>query len=426
MLPSRLQIGGWALLLLWGVVCALLSLDKGLVLLPLLGWVLFLAVAGWRLWRAPLAFSLERRGERVAGLNQPYVMCLRVQSLASQALHCSLYDHYPLHFQTDEMPITRVFAPMQGVEVVYRLLPKQRGEFCFAGVQLRYQSRFGLWIRAVFLPLTLQGKTYPLAAASSRQALESVREKAVGHSYQRWQQQGQGDFSHLRDYQAGDSLRHLDYKALARLARPMTKVFYHEQAQPVVLLLDQSRRMKGLFDEALQAAVLLAHGVLYQGDELRLQTFSADENHWLVLRRKSGMYGRLMEQLCSLQADDYPPNYVAACQRFYRRGTQKSLVILLTVLQAGDGEALRRSVRLLKRRHDVVVISLQPPYLYQPIVVNDLISAAAIGARDGYYQQFEATQKALKAERVAFFSCAPEHLRAQIINVYLRHKQQVS
>jgi uncharacterized protein (DUF58 family) len=47
----------------------------------------------------------------------------------------------------------------------------------------------------------------------------------------------------VRSYQAGDDLRHLDWRATARSGRPMTKVFVQEQARRLFLLIDRRPSM---------------------------------------------------------------------------------------------------------------------------------------------------------------------------------------
>lgn len=425
MLPSRLQLWGWSVIVVWAFACAVADKGAWLALMPLFIWFAVLLVSGWIVWRAPIAINVQREAERVAAVGQPYVMTLMVQSNIQRPCTVALYDHYPDDFVSDEMPVSLTLETHRIAKVRYTLTPKRRGQFHFSGVQLRYQQPFSLWVKNCLVPTVFDGSVYPRFASNQRQGFTSIGKNIHGITHTLTHQQGQGDFEYLRDYQTGDSLRHIDYKAMARLGKPVTKVFSYEHEQPVVLLLDQSRRMQGMFDEGLNAAVALAKAAMYQGDTVSVQTFSAHENTWLVIGKRGGEYARLMERFSHLQADDYPPNYTAACEAFYRRQKQRTLVIILTVLQAGDSVTLRRSVRLLKRRHDVVVVSLRPPYLDVPVSVVDIESAASIGARDAYALQFEATQKALKAEKVGLISCKPPQLTAQVVNAYLQFKKRI-
>ena len=76
-----------------------------------------------------------------------------------------------------------------------------------------------------------------------------VASRSVGARLQR--RRGEGtEFHELRDYRIGDSLRKIDWKATARVARLVSREYRDERNQQVVLLLDCGRRMAGERDVA--------------------------------------------------------------------------------------------------------------------------------------------------------------------------------
>lgn len=57
-------------------------------------------------------------------------------------------------------------------------------------------------------------------------------------------QQGRGmDFSEVREYQAGDDIRSIDWRVTARTGKPHTKLFTEEREYPVMLYLDYAPSM---------------------------------------------------------------------------------------------------------------------------------------------------------------------------------------
>lgn len=64
------------------------------------------------------------------------------------------------------------------------------------------------------------------------------------------------DFREVRSYQAGDDLRHLDWKVSARRGQPYTRVFHEEHQRPVVFFVDLASQLQ--FGQAGSKAVLAA------------------------------------------------------------------------------------------------------------------------------------------------------------------------
>lgn len=72
-------------------------------------------------------------------------------------------------------------------------------------------------------------------------------------------QLGRGmDFTEVRQYQAGDDVRSIDWRVTARTGKPHTKLFTEEREKPVILYLDMGRSM--YFGSTLMLkSVLMAH-----------------------------------------------------------------------------------------------------------------------------------------------------------------------
>lgn len=75
------------------------------------------------------------------------------------------------------------------------------------------------------------------------------------------------DFRELRPYQAGDEVRHIDWRVTARLGRPVTRLYEEEQEQHHWLLLDLSPALYFGSGDRLKArlACELAAALLWQG-----------------------------------------------------------------------------------------------------------------------------------------------------------------
>ncbi|UUZ49469.1 DUF58 domain-containing protein [Massilia sp. B-10] len=83
-------------------------------------------------------------------------------------------------------------------------------------------------------------------------------------------------------------MRSIDWKATARMNRPITREYQEERDQQVVFLLDTGRRMQARdeltthFDHALNAVLTLGFLAQKQGDAVGLMSFGGD-TRWLAL-----------------------------------------------------------------------------------------------------------------------------------------------
>lgn len=69
------------------------------------------------------------------------------------------------------------------------------------------------------------------------------------------------DFSEVRQYQAGDDIRNIDWRVTARTGKPHTKLFSEEKERPVILYIDLSKSMffgSTLMLKSVQAAHMAA------------------------------------------------------------------------------------------------------------------------------------------------------------------------
>ena len=102
------------------------------------------------------------------------------------------------------------------------------------------------------------------------------------------------DFSEVRNYQAGDEIRHMEWRVTARTGRPHVKLYQEERERPVVILADFSPSMffgtRVAFKSVVAArlAALLAWTVIKQGDRVGGLVFSRTEHNEFTPRGREG------------------------------------------------------------------------------------------------------------------------------------------
>jgi uncharacterized protein (DUF58 family) len=104
------------------------------------------------------------------------------------------------------------------------------------------------------------------------------------------------DFAEVRNYQAGDEIRHMEWRITARTGKPHIKLYQEERERPVVLLADFSPTMYfGTRQEfksvtAARLAAMLSWTALKQGDCVGGLFFSATKhNEYTPSKREEGV-----------------------------------------------------------------------------------------------------------------------------------------
>lgn len=102
------------------------------------------------------------------------------------------------------------------------------------------------------------------------------------------------EFDHHKNYQAGDPIKHVDWKASARHDRFYVKRYLEDTSLRVRLVVDRSASM--LQDQggttkylhAQRTAACLAYLVVNHGDLVGLMLASTVQNHWLPMGSTQG------------------------------------------------------------------------------------------------------------------------------------------
>ena len=177
------------------------------------------------------------------------------------------------------------------------------------------------------------------------------------------------EFAELRAYQAGDDLRHIDWRLFGRSDRYYVKQFEEETNLRAYLVLDVSGSMgwssaPGVLPTKLwyakHLAASLALILLRQGDSVGLVTFHDQIGLRVAPRGGRRQWQELVRRLARVEAEGGTAAQTALkdlAVRLRRRG----LVILLSDLLV-DPDTTRTALRYLRHRgHEVLVFHLMDP-----------------------------------------------------------------
>lgn len=195
------------------------------------------------------------------------------------------------------------------------------------------------------------------------------------------------DFAEVRNYQAGDEIRHMEWRVTARTGRPHVKLFQEERERPVVMLTDFSPSMffgtRVAFKSVVAArlAALLSWTAVKQGDRVGGLLFSNDKHQEFMPRgRESGVLPLLsaLSQLTQLDIKDYssdPERFNQSLVRLRRVAKPGSLLVLISDFY-NLTEDCERHLRRLRCHNDILAyhvcdpIELMPPKPQQYAISN--------------------------------------------------------
>jgi uncharacterized protein (DUF58 family) len=180
------------------------------------------------------------------------------------------------------------------------------------------------------------------------------------------------EFAEHKEYSPGDELRHVDWKAYAKLDRYYVKQFEQESLLTVYLVLDASASMKfagggiAKLEYAGLALAALAYLVVQQQDKVGLVACGDRGIETLVpprarpthLHEVLGVLDQVMQK--GGTGDESPAEALGRIAEISRR--RRSLIVLASDLFDPEDETVRALANLRAQRHDVSVLHVLAPH----------------------------------------------------------------
>jgi len=381
------------------------------------------------LLRAPPP-TLTREAERAMSLGAWHEVTLRLENPGERPLRARIFDGYPVAHELEGLPAAAEIAPGGWAEVGYRLRPRARGRFGFAPAELLLEGPVGLLVRRIEVGEAEPLEVYPNFRAVSHYALMVTTNQVSRLGVHRRRRRGEGtEFYQLREYRKGDSLRQIDWKAVSRRLKLVSRDYQEERDQRVVFLLDCGRRLRSRdgdlshFDHALNAVLLMTWVAVRQGDSVGLMTFSG-RDRWLPPRKGSTAMSAVLNRTYDLETTREPSDYSEAARRLMARQRRRSLVVLVTNLRDEDGADLPEALALLRSRHLVLLASLKEPVLREALErpVEDHAQALRAASVMRYLDARKRARDQLRGTGVMSVDVEPAQLPVALVNRYLEIK----
>lgn len=437
LLPSRPLIYALLALAAAALVALLLRVsaaDVGVAVLGVLAlgllWIVLDLGLTRRAWRAaPLQWA--RRLPDAFALGVPRTIDGTLTNTGTRRWRAAFFDHADPDLDPQGLPVTTDLRGNAQAQLRYTVQPRRRGRVAFEPADVRVQSlgrslelqwRIGASEARPVLPNFASVSRYAWLATDRRLADIGIKTQV---------QRGEGtDFKQLAEYQPGDSIRHIDWKATLKRSRPIVRQFQDERDQCVIFLIDCGRRMRAdegtvhgsHFDEALNATMLLAHVALKDGDEVGAITFgtSPENKRSFAPRKGLATLSALTAVLHDIQPEATHSDYLIAARDLMRVHSKRALIVMLTNFRDEDAPELDAALKLLRSRHLVLLASLRERVLRE-MTEQPLEQSRHAVEVAGAHLFAQARRDAFRrlAERDALMVDAePEGLAVELVNRY--------
>lgn len=230
-------------------------------------------------------------------------------------------------------------------------------------------------------------------------------------------------FESVRDYTTTDDIRQINWRASARLGRPMSNQYRIEQDREVICLIDCGRLMaapvgeRSLLDIALDAVTSVALAADEFGDRFGTVVFDDQVRRVLTPAHRGGVAA--LEAIFDLQARPVDSDFEGAFARVSR--THRALVLVFTdLLDEAAARSLTSGAAVLARRHATFIVTAADPSLAAFAAAWEQ-PAAALAALEVLSARRQAALT-LKRLGTQVLEAGPDRLAERCLDAYLSAK----
>lgn len=348
-----------------------------------------------------------------------------------------LIDEVPFQFQYRDFELQRKLKKGQNDYFEYNLKPNQRGEYTFGALNVFANSPLGLVSRRFIFnkdkmlpsfPSFIHLPKYELIALKNEFLLGGIKKiRRIGHTM---------EFEQIKDYELGDDIRNINWKATGKRGRLMVNQYQEERSQRIYMLIDKGRTMKmpfdglSLLDYAINASMALSHIVLKKNDHAGVMTFARKIENLLPADAKRAQLKKIAETLYNVETNFEESDYSRLYADLRHKVNRRSLILLFTNFETLD--ALQRQLKYLRgiaKNHLLVVVFFKNKEIME--MTQGLNSESMQDVYDQIIaEKFEYEKKLIRQELQKYgiqsVYTLPENLSISVINKYLEIKARNS
>ncbi len=171
-------------------------------------------------------------------------------------------------------------------------------------------------------------------------------------------------FSEVRQYQAGDDVRFIDWNVSARMNDAYVKMFTEEREMTVMLLVDLSASEKfgsvgkPKIETVAEIAALLAFSAIKNNDRVGLILFTDRVERFVPPKKGRSHVMRVVTEILNATPEGQGTHIASALDMLGGLRKRRSVAFLLSDFIADDYE---KQLRVAAKRHDLIPVQVVDP-----------------------------------------------------------------
>lgn len=172
------------------------------------------------------------------------------------------------------------------------------------------------------------------------------------------------EFAEVREYQAGDEIRSIDWNVTARMGRPFIKEFQEERELTVMLLVDVSA--SGLFgtsraknEVAAELAATLSFSAIKNQDKVGLCLFTDRVEKYIPPKKGRGHVWRVIEEVLEFTPEHRGTDLSRPLEYIHQVLHRRAICFLISDFLVSS--SFEKPLRIANQRHDMIAVTITDP-----------------------------------------------------------------
>ena len=324
--------------------------------------------------------------------------------------------------------------PGQRAQLPFTIEALVRGQYRFGDLYVRVTAPRAMFQAQVRLPNDQICRVYP-EVQRVREYLLTRRMRTMAAPHMRTMAlRGIGsEFESLRDYEQGDDIRRIDWRATAKHRKLITRNYEVEPFRNVLVIVDRGRLMAAQvgtgtkLDCAVDAALMVSAVALDSGDRCGLLVFDSDVAAYIPPAGSLSQLPRILDALYDIEPVLEESHFLRAFGLLQSRLFKRSLIVVLTdVIDIDVSRSTLEALLGLGKRHMVVVAALRTPATYDVLTapVTDKLDPFRKAAAHRLVNERREVLAHLRKGGVHLLDVHPDDLTVPLVNKYIELREQ--